>query len=127
MDVDDHISHLGIVNRALRLCAPGINRCIIGTVDADNMHALGILEFNPLRIFDAATHDEVETLGGGGFCHVIKPLERKDARPHSGSCDAGKPAGQGAALAFGLPRQIAHHAERGIAGLAGQSAGALGR
>ena len=68
-----HILNLGIINRALRLCAPCVDRGFLRTEHAGNMDAFRVLEFNALRVFDAAAHHKMQPLIGGGFCHDTSP------------------------------------------------------
>ena len=65
MKMDDHVFHLGIIDRSLRLSAPGFLSLRIAGIDAHEVHPVKIGIFERPGVFDPAAHDEVEKL----FCH----------------------------------------------------------
>jgi hypothetical protein len=73
VQVHHHIAHFGIVNRTLRLVAPGLFGLGIGCIDANQIKAGEVRELKRLRIADAAAHHKVKFLvahrkyPGGGW------------------------------------------------------------
>jgi hypothetical protein len=59
VQVDDHIFHLGIVNGALRLAAPGVLGRGEAVVNADEVDRIEV-EVEPLRIRDPTAKDQVK-------------------------------------------------------------------
>src|SRR6478672_1701626 len=59
VQVDDHIFHLGVVHRALRLSAPSLLGGGIAVVDADEVDAVHV-EVEPARILDPTAEDQMK-------------------------------------------------------------------
>ena len=59
-----HIFHLGIINSALRLVAPGLFGIGVIVIYPDDIKSCDIGEFKALRIFDPAAHNKMEFLHG---------------------------------------------------------------
>ncbi len=64
VQMHDHITHFGIVNRALGAAAPGVFGFGIAAEYADQVHFLKVHKIKRLRIADAPAHYEVEFLHG---------------------------------------------------------------
>ena len=60
MQVDYHIFHLGIVNRALRSGAPCFFGAVVIREDTDDFDGVEIGEVEAARIADATAEDEME-------------------------------------------------------------------
>ena len=74
VEVDDDIFHLGVVDGALGVAAPGVERAGIIGKEADEVDR-GEVEVEALRILDPAAEDEMELAHGG----VVAP--RKASLP----------------------------------------------
>ena len=62
MEVDDEIAHLRVVDRALRLGAPGdVSRRII-RIEADDLDVIQVLEGVVLEIEQLTANDEMKQL-----------------------------------------------------------------
>src|SRR6476469_4019596 len=59
VQVDDHIFHLGVVHRALRLAAPSLLGCGIAVVDADEVYAVHV-EVEAARVLDPTAEHQME-------------------------------------------------------------------
>lgn len=60
--MDDHIFHMGVINRELCLDAPGfLRRSVVGE-DADDIHIRKVLEIHTLRVADPAAEHQVKEL-----------------------------------------------------------------
>lgn len=68
VEVDHHIFHLSIINRALRRAAPRFFCARHVGIDADNVDIVEIGKFEAPRIFNPATENEMQ------FAHDISPI-----------------------------------------------------
>src|SRR5690348_11093135 len=58
----DHVLHLGIADRALRMAAPGFLGRGIVRVDPDDVDLVEVLELDTLRVGHPAAHHQVQKL-----------------------------------------------------------------
>lgn len=69
VQVHDDVFHFRIVNRSLRIAAPGLFSIVVAAVDASDMDAFGVGKMDAPRIGDPTSHDEVKGLMGLFFFH----------------------------------------------------------
>src|SRR5690606_9010245 len=62
MQVDDHVLHLGIVDRALGVAAPGFFSRGITRVDPDDVDLVEVLEFHAPGVDHPAAHYQMQQL-----------------------------------------------------------------
>src|SRR6266702_6525674 len=74
VEMNDEIAHLRVVDRALRLGAPGDVGSRIVRVEADDLDVIEVLEGVVLEIEQLTTDDEMEQLLRGTIWHVFSSL-----------------------------------------------------
>ncbi len=83
VQVDDEVAHVGVVDRCLRLAAPGALGAVVIGKDADDVDLGGIAEFVGVEVFQFAALLQMQQLSsfmgrGVVFRHIVNSLA--DAR-----------------------------------------------
>src|SRR5262245_44251143 len=91
VNVDDEISHVRVVDRRLRLGAPGRQRFLVVGVHADDVELREILELDLVRGRQLAAEDKMQELSGSMIGHDVSYLAGSlmcATRSSSAACSA---------------------------------------